>query len=46
MFPEPCSPTPSKYIELYDIIIPKNHLLRQINELVDFSFVREELSDK
>lgn len=29
----------SPYIALYDLIIPKDHLLRQITELVDFSFV-------
>ena len=29
----------SPYIDLYDIIIPKDHELRQLNELVDFSFV-------
>ena len=29
----------SPYMDLYDIIIPKNHELRQLNELVDFSFV-------
>jgi transposase len=33
----------SPYIELYNLIIPKNNMLRQINELVDFSFVYEEL---
>ena len=26
---------------LYDQIIPKNHFLRQVNEIVDFSFVNE-----
>lgn len=29
----------SPYIDLYDIIIPEDHELRQLNELVDFSFV-------
>ena len=33
----------SKYTELYNIIIPKDNLLREINELVDFSFVYKEL---
>jgi len=33
----------SNYLELYDILIPKDHILRQINELVDFSFVIEEV---
>ena len=31
----------SPYLALYDQLIPKNHLLRQINDLVDFSFVYE-----
>ena len=35
----------SPYIALYDIIIPKDHELRQLNELVDFSFVDEMLRD-
>ncbi|TVX96936.1 IS1182 family transposase [Paenibacillus cremeus] len=33
----------SPYSELYNIIVPKDNLLRQINELVDFSFIYEEL---
>lgn len=33
----------SPYIELYNLIIPKDNILRQINELVDFSFVYDEL---
>jgi transposase len=33
----------SPYIELYNLIIPKDNMLRQINELVNFSFVYEEL---
>ena len=35
----------SPYIELYNLIIPKDNMLRQINELVDFSFVYEELKE-
>lgn len=35
----------SKYNELYDIIIPKNNMLRRINEMVDFSFVYDELNE-
>ena len=35
----------SPYIALYDIIIPKDHELRQLNDLVDFSFVDEMLRD-
>ncbi|MDR3190233.1 MAG: IS1182 family transposase [Lactobacillaceae bacterium] len=33
----------SPYMKLYDIIIPKDHFLRQVKELVDFSFVYDEL---
>lgn len=33
----------SKYIELYDILVSKDNFLRQINDLVDFSFVYDEL---
>lgn len=36
----------SPYIELYTLIIPKNNMLRQINELIDFSFVYEELKER
>ena len=36
----------SNHSELYDIIIRKDNLLRQIKELIDFSFVRKELVDK
>jgi len=35
----------SPYMGLYDILIPKNHLFRQINELMGFDFVTEELKD-
>ncbi|MFF2482704.1 IS1182 family transposase [Paenibacillus sp. NPDC058071] len=33
----------SPYTALYDLVVPKDNLLRQINELVDFSFVYDEL---
>jgi len=33
----------SPYIELYDLVVPKENLLRQINELVDFTFIYDEL---
>lgn len=33
----------SPYMALYDLIVPKDNMLRQINELVDFSFVYDEL---
>lgn len=35
----------SKYMELYDILIPKGHFLRKFKELVDFSFVERELRE-
>lgn len=35
--------TLSPHIELYDLLIPSDHLLRQLNELVDFTFVYDEL---
>lgn len=40
------SMTLSPYIELYNLIIPKDNMLREINELIDFSFVYEELKDR
>jgi len=36
----------SPYIDIYDIVVPKSNMLRQINDLVDFSFVLEELKSK
>lgn len=36
----------SGYTELYDLIIPQDNLLRSINDLIDFSFIRKELMDK
>lgn len=36
----------SEHAVLYDMSIPKNHLLRQINELIDFSFIYDELVSK
>ena len=35
----------SPYSELYEILIPKEHMLRKLNEIVDFSFVEEALKD-
>jgi IS5 family transposase len=40
------SMTLSPYIELYNLIIPKDNMLREINDLMDFSFVYEELKDR
>lgn len=36
----------SDYADLYDLILPKDNLLRQINDLIDFSFIHQELVDK
>ena len=36
----------SYYSDLNDRIIPKNHILRKINDIVDFSFVYKELESK
>ena len=36
----------SSYSGLYDIIVPKNNLLRRINDLIDFSFIYDELLEK
>lgn len=33
----------SPFMAIYDIVVPKENMLRQINELVDFSFILEEL---
>lgn len=33
----------SPYAELYEKLIPREHFFRQINELVDFSFITKEL---
>ena len=36
----------SPYLEIYNLVVPKDNLLRRINELIDFNFVYEELVDK
>lgn len=36
----------SQYSSLYDLIVPKDNLLRKINDLIDFSFIHEELVHK
>ena len=40
------SMTFSPYMDLYNLIVPKDNLLRRINELVDFSFIYDELKNK
>lgn len=36
----------SEYSSLYDLIVPQSNLLRKINDLIDFSFIYEELLSK
>lgn len=36
----------SSYIDIYNLVVPKDNLLRRINELIDFSFVYDELIHK
>ena len=36
----------STFSELYDLIVPKENLLRKINDLIDFTFIYKELVDK
>ena len=36
----------SEYTGIYDLVVPKDNMLRKINELIDFSFVYNELLDK
>ena len=46
MLPSQQSLSFSPYAGLYDIIVPKDNLLRKINDLIDFSFVHDELINK
>ncbi len=36
----------SKHIELYELLIPKDNFWRQLNDMIDFSFVVDMLKDK
>lgn len=36
----------SPYMAIYDLVVPKDNMLRKINDLVDFPFVYDELKDK
>lgn len=36
----------SQYMDPYNLIIPEDNMLRRINDLVDLSFVYDELEDK
>jgi transposase len=33
----------SPYMGIYDNVVPKDNMLRQLNDLVDISFIHEEL---
>src|SRR6478609_10499371 len=46
MIPNKKSPNYSPFIAIYNLVVPKDNMLRQINDLVDFSFVYEELKSK
>lgn len=46
MLPSQQSLSLSPYASLYDLVIPKDNLLRKINDLVDFSFIHDELINK
>jgi transposase len=35
----------SPYMALYDLVVPKDNLLRKINDLVDFTFVYDEIKE-
>lgn len=32
----------SSYMKIYELVVPRNNLLRQIKELVNFGFIYEE----
>ena len=36
----------SPYTEIYELVVPKDNLLRKIKEIVDFDFIYDELVDK
>jgi transposase len=36
----------SPFMAIYDIVVPQDNMLRKINDLIDFSFVYNELKDK
>ncbi|MDR0976940.1 MAG: IS1182 family transposase [Prevotellaceae bacterium] len=36
----------SNHLDLYDIVVPRDNMLRQINDLIDFRFVHDELTNK
>ena len=36
----------SKYVGLYDVLIDKDNMWKKLNNMVDFSFIYDELKDK
>ncbi|WP_163518380.1 transposase, partial [Gelidibacter japonicus] len=36
----------SAYSDIYDLVVPKDNLLRKINELIDFTFIYDKLVNK
>ncbi|KAB2328711.1 IS1182 family transposase [Bacillus mesophilum] len=36
----------SPYSQIYDLVVPQDNMLRKINDLVDFSFILEDLESK
>ncbi|KUP08943.1 transposase, partial [Bacillus coahuilensis m2-6] len=40
------SMTFSPYMDIYNLVVPKDNLLRKLNDLLDFTFVFDELKDK
>jgi hypothetical protein len=36
----------SPFVSIYDLVVPKDNLLHRINELIDLSFIEDELLDK
>lgn len=36
----------SPHLELFDILIPKDHFLRKLHDEIDYSFIYDELADK
>ncbi|MCT6940963.1 MAG: transposase, partial [Metasolibacillus sp.] len=36
----------SPFMAIYNLVVPKDNMLRQINDLVDFTFILEELKTK
>ncbi|WP_285881129.1 hypothetical protein [Neobacillus mesonae] len=41
MIPNQESLSLSPFMAIYDIVVPRDNMLRQINELVDLSFILE-----